>query len=262
MGIYGVILFFAGSLVASAENDTSFIKKLTDPELIRQEYCRINTTSDTTSCGMFSREERLDVIYLPRSMAQKIVLHLADAFKKKYYFHLNKKDMFHGHLLARGPQTIYPSADDYFSDSHLMLYHSQEYLNNWETILGTNPFVPHEQQRSFVGWFRGSSVIPAIDLIDPRQQALAPQPENFLRLYKTQGTIYLNDLNQSLHESLHGNNEESIDRVDLFIQSQENPETKCRIFQEIYILEDSKGRFMSPDGVRMDVTMHCRYRGD
>lgn len=262
MQIFGIFLWAFVFGVAQAE--TIFIKKLQTEEAIRQEYCRVSTGSDAApsseNCGMQYGEKRLEVIYLPLSMAQKIAQHVASAFDKNYYFNLDKKDFFHGHFLARGPRTIYQSAADYLSDVQVILYHSQEYLHNWEPIDGDDPFVPHQQQRSFVGRFDNSagSVDAAIDLID---RALYPKPYKMgdLRVYKIAGTIYTSEINRSLNVSLHEGLSEG-KRVDLLMATDSLERKHCQIFEQVYILEEPKGRFTSPDGKKFDITIHCRYR--
>lgn len=260
MGFMGVLVFVLSTVQVHAEN--ILIKKLQTTDEIRAEYCRIRTGGDNSAfdCGMQYGEKRLDVIYLPSEMAQKIVAHLQSAFDKKYYFNLNKKDLFHGHLLARGPHTLYATAEEYFADARLILYHSQEYLNNWEEIEGATPFVQHEQQRSFVGWFSGPTwVEAAIDLIDKDLFLQAVRPQFFLKGYKGQGTIYLNELNDSVKESLHDYSYGG-PRLSFYLKSDEPSKNQCELFQMIYILEDAEGRFVSPDGKRFDITLHCRYR--
>ncbi len=260
MGFVGLLVFALSLVQVHAEN--ILIKKLQTVGEIRAEYCRISTGSGTygPDCGMQYGEERLDVIYLPLEMAQKIVGHIQSAFDKKYYFNLSKKDLFHGHLLARGPQTLYQTAEEYLSDARLILYHSQEYLNNWVDIEGPTPFVSHEQQRSFVGWFsEASGVDAAIDLINPNLLLQANRPQFFLRGYKEQGTIYLNELNDSVKESLHDYSYGG-PQLSFYLKSDEPSTNQCELFQMIYILEDAQGRFVSADGKRFDMTLHCRYR--
>jgi hypothetical protein len=258
MGILGFVVGAIILLPLSA--NAYFFKQLHAPTDIRAEYCRVQTGSQTQSCGMHYGEKRLDVFYLPLELASKIVQHITSAHSKKYYTNLNKKDLFHGHLLARGPQHVYNSAQEYFLDVRLILYHSQEYINTWEDIEGDDPFVRRENQRSFVGWFYGENeeVEAAISLLD---RSLYPKPyaKNILRSYKNAGTIYMSDLNLSLKESLHehqmqGNSEP------LYIQNPANKNERCEIFPQIYLLEEAEGRFTSPDGKRFDITMHCRYR--
>lgn len=260
MGLMVIIVVALSMAQSHAEN--ILIKKLQTRDEIRAEYCRVRTGSDSADpdCGMQYGENRLDLIYLPLAMAQKMVDHIKSAYDKKYYFDLDKKDLFHGHFLARGPQTLYATAEEYMADIQLVLYHSQEYLNNWEEIEGDDPFVPHEQQRSFVGRLSGPSwVEAAIDLIDRKLYLQDKNPEYFLRGYKSSGTIYMNQLNDSLKVSQHdfghyGN------ALRLYLKSDDPQLEKCEIFQQTYLLEDPKGRFLSPDGKRFDMTLHCRYR--
>lgn len=257
MGIQFLLALFL-TLGEAHANEAIVVKKLVTPEELKAEYCRIETLSSIgDNCGRPSDVVAVDVVYLPLSLAEKIAGHVRSAYQKNYYFNLNKEDFFHGHLLARGPQMVYASPAEYFADVRLILYHSQEYINTWESIEGFDPFVPHQNQRSFVGRFAEDlEVIPAIDLID---RSLYPPPYTMgtLRGYRNVGTIYMSDLNKSVQESLHDYNET---HLNFYIQSGKNPGETCEIFQQIYLLEDAKGRFESPDGKKYDITLHCRYR--
>lgn len=262
MGFVWVHFIVSLCLAASSQNSDNVIvvKKLRTVEQITAEYCRIKTaTYLDDQCGRPSDVLAMDVVYLPLSMAAKIADHVRSAYDKKYYFNLSLKDFFHGHLLARGPRVVYTSPADYFSDVQLILYHSQEYLSTWEEIEGYDPFVPHEQQRSFVGWFgENQEVIPAIDLLD---RSLYPKPYTMstLRGYRGSGTVYMKDLNASVKQSLHNYDGT---RIDFYMQGSDDMQKKCEIFQQIYLLEESGGRFVSPDGKRYDITLHCRYLRD
>ncbi len=260
MGFIGVqlICFFFLSFSTEIVRDEIVIKKLVGVEDLKSEYCRVQTSPTLDEqCGWQSDVTAIDLIYLPQNLAEKIARHVVSAYEKNYYFDLNKRDFFHGHLLMRGPRTVYSSPEDYFSDARLVLYHSQEYISTWKGIEGFDPFVPHEQQRSFVGWFgEQQDVVPAIDLID-RSLYSEPYTLGTLRGYRNSGTIYMKDLNASVHESLHDHDGA---RLILNMQSRPNSETKCEIFQQIFILEESTGRFVSPDGKRFDITLQCKYR--
>lgn len=262
MGLIWVHLISSLVLAIGPQNfeETIVIKKLRTVEEITAEYCRIKTSSYLDDqCGRPSDVLAMDVVYLPQMMAAKIAEHVRSAYDKNYYFNLSLKDFFHGHLLARGPRVVYTSPADYFSDVRLILYHSQEYLSTWQEIEGYDPFVPHEQQRSFVGWFgENQDVTPAIDLID---RSLYPKPYTMstLRGYRGSGTVYMKDLNASVKESLHNYDGT---RIDFYMQASDNLGKNCEIFQQIYLLEESAGRFVSPDGKRYDITLHCRYLRD
>jgi len=260
MGQIWVALFsffiFLSATAAISENIV--LKKMVTEQELVAEFCRIESLSSRNDrCGFSSYITSIDVLRLPYSLAAKIAAHVESAFAKKYYFNLDKQDFFHGHFLNRGPQTTYMSPQEYFADVRLVLYHSQEYLPHaWEAIEGFDPFVPHKNQRSFVGGMgEDLSVIPAIDLID-RSLYLPPYDVSTLRSYRNAGTIYTWELNQSVKESLH---EHKGNHLSLYMWTSEAAEKKCEIFEQIYILEDASGRFVSPDGKRYDMTMHCRY---
>ncbi len=257
MKFLGILL--SALVVGTAQAETIVIKKLETSDAIRNEYCRTSTGSAQRDCGMQYGEKRLDVIYLPLSLAQKIAEHIKSAFEKKYYFNLNKKDLFHGHFLNRGPHKIYKSAEEYFSDVKMILYHSQEYLNTWQSIVGDDPFVPHEQQRSFVGYFDHSDhVEAAIDLIDRNLYPKPYQPKD-LKMYKVAGTIYTAELNRSVAVSLHDGSSTG-ESLNFYLETDSTDRSHCEIFQQIYILEEPGGRFVSPDGKTYDVVVHCKYR--
>lgn len=255
-----LIVFLLFKSVSHAEEIK--VVKLRGVEAVQAEYCRIETGGKSTNCGMPYGIEKLDVLYVPDSMGKRIEAHVRDAFQKKYYFNLNKVDLFHGHFLARGPHTQYASPKAYFDDIQVSLYHSKEYLHTWDEIpLESSPFVDHPDQRSFVGMFLGDDVgvTAAIDLIR-RDLYVEPYPVGFLRGYKVAGTIYSNEVNDSQNYSLHkyqslGGSEH------LYVNTCEGGEKDCepcRIFTT-YVMEQKDGRYLSPDGVRFDVTVHCRY---
>lgn len=263
MGIFSKLFWvFVVAVPSSGFAEDIKIVKLRDKESIQAEYCRVETGGHSTDCGMPYYTTKLDVLYAPVSMGKRIESHLQDSFKKGYYFNLNKKDLFHGHFFARGPQTSYASAKAYFDDVQVSLYHSQEYLHSWKEIpLESSAFVDHPQQRSFVGKFVGGeeNVTAAIDLIR-RDFPAETYTKYFLRGYKSAGTIYSNEVNESQNYSLHTYKAFGGDE-DLFVNTcdaSETPCEPCRIFTT-FIMEQADGRFQSPDGVRFDVTVHCRY---
>lgn len=257
-------MFWVVALVLSmVQAETAKVISITDTEAIKAEYCRVETGAHFDDCGMPANLEKLDVFYVPEAMGKRIEGNIRDSFNKGYYFNLDKQDLFHGHFMGKGPGTNYASADAYFADVQVSLYHSKEYLHSWETIpLEDSPFSVRPPQRSFVGKFFGTddTATAAIDLI--RHDIYPePYPIKFLRGYKTAGTIYTEEINESQSYSAHkhttfGGHEQ------LYVNSCSATDKDCkpcRIFSMAYILEQKDGRFVSPDGKRFDVTVHCRY---
>jgi hypothetical protein len=171
---------------------------------------------------------------------------------------VSKVDLFHGHFLAKGPQTEYASAAAWFNDVQMILYHSAEYLHEvWKDLEPGDPvYEEHPVERSFAGWTHGDNaeVVAAISLI---------LPGSLLKSYASAGTVYAEELNDSIHVSEHklstfGGN------AAWYLQNSCGPgDAKCKpceIFNMMYIMEDLNGRFVTPDGKRVEFFFHCKFK--
>jgi|GEM_PF-2888164 hypothetical protein len=211
-------------------------------EEILQGSCRIATlTSDQDpSCGSWSLKP-FDFLYVPKNLGDQIARDITEAYVRGYYFHMDKKDFFHGHLVSMGPKTVYDSPEDFYADVTLILFHSREYLPHaWDEAAGSRQ-VP----RSFIGYLNGhgpEGISPAIDSIAPGVR--------LMNSYKTAGTIYTENITDSLPAlTQHSYHPED----PLFIG-------ECGINSQLYLLADPQGRWITPDGVRIDMFLQCKYK--
>lgn len=254
---WGVLFLFFAPFFSHAF-ETQYLR---DTDAILKERCRVQTSpSGQTECDNIFNKNPLDVIPLPLHLATQVARQLEDAHSQNFFGELSKMDLFHGHFLAKGPQTTYSSPEDFFKDLKLILYHSHEYENEyWKDIKGEDPFVPHKRQRSFVGMFDNSGLVTAaIYLIDPNLYP-KPYPEHFLRQYKTDGTIYMKDINDSLDISQH--ELKTFGRSPkLYLHSDPRVGKPCEVFSQFYILQQANGRFTSPNGKKYDMVLHCHYK--
>jgi hypothetical protein len=247
-------------LTVSAQilNDDIVVKKLRTHQDVVDQYCLVATGGGKyVDCGSYYTEDKLDVIYVPEVFAQRILNHLKSAYSKNYFQNMSKVDLFHGHFLAKGPQTYYASPADWLNDVEMVLYHSAEYLQGVWTSLDKNSDLYHEHdvERSFAGWTKGDvlGVEAAINLIVPGSQ---------IKSYANAGTIYAEELNASLHISQH--NLSNFGGNEKWMLNTCGPNEKdcepCEIFNMMYMMEMPNGRFLSPDGKRIDIFFHCKYR--
>jgi len=236
--------------------EPALVKKIRGHENVVKEYCRVETGMHFDGCGARFNLEKLDLLYVPKDMGERILAHIRQAYSGGYYKNLNKKDFYHGHFISRGPQTEYSGAEEYFNDLSAILYHSREFLfDSWKPIGADENIRAGRVPRSFVGWFDKDipELKPAIDLIAPGVV--------LSRSYKGSGTIYTGEVTESVPGLTSRNYSSSARPEDLFIKTGEGGES-CKIFDMPFILADPVGRFMSPDGVRFEVFLHCRYSSD
>jgi len=241
-----------------AAAESVVVKKILGYDAVVQEYCRVETNAHFENCGAPPRTKQLDLIYAPKAVGDRIVQHLRQAYNGGYYKNLDKVDLFHGHYITRGPQTLYASAGEFFGDLTAILYHSREYIpHSWQDIGPNEDIMTPRLARSFFGWFAEDKpeLRTAISLIAPNVKP---------KTYKTAGTIYTDEVVASLPGLSEHKYTSFAGEEKLFINTCGNDGQAgckpCEFFNMAYIIADPNGRFMSPDGVRFDVSFHCVYR--
>lgn len=242
-------------------DDQITVKKFRTPEGIVEQFCYVQTgggNSFNENCGAPSQMTKLDVIYVAKSFGDRVLAHLQSAHAKNYYKNVSKVDLFHGHFIAKGPQTHYASAAAWLNDVEMTLYHSAEYLHEvWKDLEpGEEIYEEHATERSFAGFTKG-------EIMDADAAINFILPGIFLKSYSKAGTIYAEELNESLKISSHklstfGGNE------GWYIENSCDPtDTQCKpceIFNMMFIMPDPKGRFTTPDGAQVEIFFHCKFR--
>jgi len=245
---------------AQYTDDQVIVKKLRTHQDVEDAYCYVETGGHDDDCGAPSQADKLDVVYVPKSFGDRVIVQLQSAYSKKYYSNMSKVDLFHGHFLAKGPQTEYASGAAWFNDVVLVLYHSAEYLQNvWPDLKpGDEEYKEHAVERSFVGWMQSvdTEAVAAITLILPGE---------LLKSYPGAGTIYAEELNQSVQVSQHQLSGFGGNQAWHLTNSCDNGDTSCKpceIFNMMFMMPDANGRFVTPDGVRIEIFFQCRFRDE
>ncbi len=240
-------LLFSTSVMAE---DLRIVELRTVAE-IDAHYCTVTTgtVQSLLSTPCFTPNHYpLDLIYIPSTVGDKILKHVGAARKNGYYHELSRTDFFHGHPLRKSSTPTYESPQQYFADIDAMLYHSEEYTQQWydESVQGLSML--ERTPRSFMGWFGAhvDQVFPAIDFF--------PVTE-IPKQYNTAGTIYSEQLIAALKKE-NVTDYQQLDPASIKTCATCKP---CKVLDQIWILQDPNGRFTTADNLKVEMFIHCRY---
>lgn len=178
MGKFAALALFTFAVAASAEPVK--VQWLTTPAQIQAEYCRTDFPLTSENCSVTGAPQ-VALVFMPDRVHNAVMGHLESALQARYYDTLSMDDLFHGHLLLKGPQVDYASPEELAADVQMILYHSAEYNQRWENEWELD--IVNRRVRSFIGSVTSPLVQPAVDLL--------PQVP---RSYERSGTIYAGEV--------------------------------------------------------------------
>jgi hypothetical protein len=161
--------------------------------------------------------------------------HVAAAKALGLFKKLDLNDFYHGHMINRGPQSAYDSADAYMADLVAIVYHTQESTWTWEK--GDHTI------RSFVGWMDGRPIQPALDLVH-----LDKKESDY---YALTGTVYSDQVGRELSlADWRGSYEEP--KTPVTLQICQGPQCRrCTISTQFYL---------RPDGDNLKTFFYCEFQ--
>jgi hypothetical protein len=246
-----ILCIFNFATTASAE--TIQIISYKTSEEIDSYYCKTTTGSEASliqnPCST-PNYFPFELIYVPEKLGRAILAHLESARSQKYFHELSRSDFFHGHPLRSGATDSYSSPVEFFNSIEAMLYHSEEYTSYWYQQSFQEPDSLKRSPRSFYGWNKEedllSGVFPAVAILTPT---------SIPKQYDSSGTIYseqvIEGLNNMFSSDLRYSN-------NVFIKTCETCQP-CKVLDQIYILKDEKGRFLTKSQERVELFIQCKY---
>jgi hypothetical protein len=243
------LLLSASFALADTPIDEVPVEFLRSYEEVGRDMCRTEKPGIDGKCSPNGHSFSIN-FYLPQSLAETVLRHIAESKKRGYHDEISRTDLFHGHLMVRGKPAHYPTPEAYFTDAALILYHSAEYTNRWEHEAEKG--IPADQRtpRSFVGWPNGT-LQRAVDLTK------LPLTRN----YEGSGTVYEADLaesNPDLSYLFEGYYQVRNPTVDV---CKDGDCHVCEPFGQFEIVKESAGRF-EVDGERVEFFMRCFEKRD
>ncbi len=228
---------------------TSSVQFLETQAEVDAEYCRTERISQKFPCK--APYKRVALIKPPYGFAAQVHSHLTAAYHHRYFTELSRTDLFHGHLILRGPKVKYDSLASFFADRTLILYHSAERNSRWQQQAQQGVAVLDRTPRSFLGYVSGR-VMPALS-------ALKFTP-SLLQGYSRRGTIYTSQLLKEhpefSHHQMLGFN--TYPKLHVMACDKVRCET-CEIRTEFVVLPEAEGRFELKAGEPYDVSFRCTY---
>ncbi len=239
-----LIVFLLLSAAAEAHSRVEF---LNTEAAIDQEYCRTEFPRKAKECYP-PRYRQVSLVYLPDELGAVVAKHIGLAYGLGYYQDLKLEDLFHGHMIFRGPRDQYENPEELFGDLSVILYHSAEFQERWSEEGRRGLDLAQRTPRSFVGWPDGSAQ-KAIDLTKPGQK---------LKSYALAGTIYTEELVEANpHLSAHKfTNFGGHQNLNVKICRGEECRT-CEVQSMMLALPEAGGRFTGPRGERYELYFRC-----
>jgi len=187
------------------------------------------------------------VIHFPASLGQEISGYVNEGFKRGYAKELSIDDFFHGHFLMKGPVFTFSSAEEFFGNIQLMIFHAAEYNNRWENEKSAGVPIGARTPRSFVG--TSGKVTLAKDWVTVG---------NFPHSYETQGTINPVDIAESNPALVlyPYNRYTRSPRFTVAVQDG-NRKGRCEMDTEFYIVPSPQGPYRTPNGEAYDLFVRC-----
>lgn len=244
--IKALILVLLTAAVLPARADDLTVRDFKDMADIVKERCRVES-HPSYDCNS-SRIRELVVVTITGAAGASIARDVDEALRRGYAGELSLKDFFHGHLINRGPQTVFASFDAYLKNARTRLYHSAEYTERWGEEADRGLPAERRTPRSFVD-LDEDGLVRAIDVIPP---------QTVLKGYERSGTIYSEDIVQArpglttLTYSDYGRNEPL--KVTF---CQDGPCRTCEVDTMFFILKSPNGAYQASNGDRFDLTLHC-----
>lgn len=243
--LFSAALFVSSVMTTAVEPRVDIF---TERAAIVARYCWIETGAHFEDCAA-PRDISLAVIYLPFEQGQKLAEAINASIARGYTNELSGTDLFHAHMILKGPQTQYESPVEFLQDLQMSLFHSAESTRRWyqEGLRGRS--INERTPRSFVSGPAGG-LQKAIDLI--------PQGVR-LKKYEDAGTIFSEELAEALpgltFHKLSGYSGYETLRIKVNAMN-------CVAHPVIYIFQEPGGRFQTSDGKTFELFFHCIFKPD
>lgn len=135
-------------------------------------------------------DQRIIIVKAPENLGRLVQTHVRKILKKGYALDISDEDFYHGHILrVSSKKYIYNSLNEFILDLGMILYHTDEKTNRWESQVGGK--IP----RSIIS--EGEEVKPAITIFNLENKKDFPW-EEFAPFYLDYGTITTYDIIKKL----------------------------------------------------------------
>lgn len=244
----------AALLMSPAHAESIRVDYLDTNKEVNENYCRTDPRNSYGECA--NVPYRIALVYFPLEAGDWISKNLAVAWTRGYFDNLSIQDLFHGHIIHRGPELNFENPEAYFSAISAVLYHSSERLPRWGQEGRAGIPIQERTPRSFVGWLDGN-IDAARDLLKPE----VPLTDN----YENGGTISQREIVQSVAPPITSlsygisPSQEHAPRSYLKLCRNE----KCSVCEtgqgSFVITPEAKGRFRLPNGVAYELYFRCTF---